>query len=274
MKTLIYHNKGKDADCICLNELIKELDSFKIEYSILNEYDLSKEFSADAIFALGGDGTLLHLNEFSNKNSIPLIGINTGKLGFLTEFEKSDISYAVKLLYNNELVPDEHICAQVSFNGKTHIALNDVFIQRIFNQDSGCMVANMELLIDGSLVYNIKGDGIIVSTPTGTTAYTFSAGGAILSSKLEAFEITSIAAHTFNQRPIVGPVTSEYVVRLKDGADVGIIIDGKYISKLTAGEFFKVKKSNRNTVFLRKKSYNFFARLNEKFENDFGKKYD
>ena len=270
MKVLIYNNKGKDANEVCLKKLTESLINQSIEYKIIEDKDLSLSYNVDAIFVLGGDGTLLYLNEFVNKNEIPVIGINTGKLGFLSEFERDEVVTSVELLKKGELNKDFRSAIEVVYEGKTYVALNDAFVQRVYTEETGCMVTDVNVSINGIDISNVKGDGIIISTPTGATAYSFSAGGSILAPDVNAFIITPIAAHAFNQRPIVYSADAEYKVTITGRAFVGLFADGKFIGNLQKGESFIVKKAKNQTVFLRRKDFNFFKRLRQKLKKEDG----
>ena len=133
MKVLVYNNKEKDADGCCKKELIARLTENQIEYLLLEDEMLNDNISADALFAIGGDGTILFLAEFASRNSIPIIGINAGKLGFLCEFEKNDIESAILGLKNAEFINDERTMLLVRTNKGSYHALNEVYVQRTYD---------------------------------------------------------------------------------------------------------------------------------------------
>ena len=108
MKVLVYYNKEKDAGGVCKCKLIEALVKHGVEYLILEDDMLKNKMTADALFAIGGDGTILFLAEFANKNSIPIIGINAGNLGFLCEFEKSEVEMAIIDLKNGEYISNSY----------------------------------------------------------------------------------------------------------------------------------------------------------------------
>ena len=268
MNVLIYSNKSKDCDGEIIKSLLSELDLYNISHELISASDLNSKKQADAIFVLGGDGTLLLVNEFANKNNIPLIGINTGKLGFLSEFESYEISDAVKLFNNGELKEDKRIAIEVICDGKSYIGLNDVYVQRFFSEDIDSILAFITIKAEGSEIFSSKGDGIVISTPTGSTAYSLSAGGSILTPGVDAFILTPISAHSLSQRPIVYKANAEFEVVVNSDVCVGVFVDGKCISKLSKGKKFIVKKADNSTVFFRKKDFNFFNRLRLKFNGD------
>jgi NAD+ kinase len=274
MKALIYNNNGKDVGKICFNKLIDKLTKENIEYVVLTDDDLNKDFVADVIFTLGGDGTLLYLNEFANKTRIPLIGINTGRLGFLSEFEKDDIEEAVDCFVSKKLYLEERLCAKVTHNNNSYIALNEACVQRLYFEGANSAISTLEVVTNGSRVLKAKGDGIIISTPTGTTAYSLSAGGPILTPNIDAFSITPIAAHSLGQRSIVTSTGFDYSVTFTRGFKMGLYVDGKYIATLSVGDSFSITKYEKPTLFLRRKSYDFFVRFHKKLKENFGEEND
>ncbi len=270
MKVLVYCNKQKDAGGVCKAKLIEGLVKHSIDYSILEEDMLSNSISADAIFAIGGDGTVLFLAEFANKNSIPIIGINAGNLGFLCEFEKSEVESAILGLKNGDLIKDYRTMISVTYNDNVYYALNEVYIQRTYDRSVGNTVAEIQIEIDDSFVSKYSGDGTIISSPTGSTAYSFSLGAPLLSPSSNVFTMTPIAAHAFNQRPIVYSDDSICYIRVSGKAQVAVFVDGKLVEDLKQNDCIKVSKLDKKLLFLRKKDYNFFKKLCYKLNKSAG----
>lgn len=270
MKVLVYCNKQKDAGGVCKAKLIEGLVKHSIDYSILEEDMLSNSISADAIFAIGGDGTVLFLAEFANKNSIPIIGINAGNLGFLCEFEKSEVESAILGLKNGDLIKDYRTMISVTYNDNVYYALNEVYIQRTYDRSVGNTVAEIQIEIDNSFVSKYSGDGTIISSPTGSTAYSFSLGAPLLSPSSNVFTMTPIAAHAFNQRPIVYSDDSICYIRVSGKAQVAVFVDGKLVEDLRQNDCIKVSKLDKKLIFLRKKDYNFFKKLCYKLNKSAG----
>ena len=270
MKVLVYYNKEKDIGGCCKTELINCLSENKIDYALLEDEMLNNSISADALFAIGGDGTILFLAEFANKNSIPIIGINAGKLGFLCEFEKNEIDLAIKSLLNKDFIKDERTMLSVCTNEATYYALNEVYVQRTYDKTVGNTVAEMQIEIDNSYLTKYCGDGAIISTPTGSTAYSFSLGAPILSPNADVFTMTPIAAHTFNQRPIVYSNDSVCCIKVSGKSQVGMFIDGRLVEFINQNDCIKIKRVDKKLVFLRKKDYNFFKKLVYKLNKNSG----
>ena len=269
MKVLVYVNLEKDSDKLILNSITNCLQKYNIKHDVVDDIDfnLASNCKYDALFIIGGDGTILGRTEVSNIHNIPIIGVNAGKLGFLTEFEYKEVENAVKLLSENQLVIDKRVTIKVVFNGKTYYALNDVLVQRVNSYDESCSTTTLKISVDEHDIDTIRGDGVIVSTPTGSTAYSLSAGGAILAPGINAFIITPVCAHSFTNRPVVYSNDSTSSIKFISGTKPGVFIDGKFIGILEQNYELTIVKAENTTNFLRKKDYNFYKRLSLKLKN-------
>lgn len=267
MKVVIYVNKEKDTSGSWLKNCIDILQKEDIEYKVIHDEDLKKVDSADAMFVLGGDGTILNLTEYASRNNVPIIGINAGKLGFLTEFEQCEMQDAVKLLKNGELVQDKRATMLCKTKNASYYTLNDAVVQRIKVEERGNNVTSLDIEIDDIKVEKIIGDGVSLSTPTGSTAYSLSAGGAILSPAINVFSITPIAAHSLNQRAIVYSSNSTCKVYVKSDCATGLFIDGIFAEELNKGDLITIERADYSTIFLRKKGFNFYKRLSQKLKD-------
>lgn len=268
MRVFVYDNKEKDVGGLYLQKLCVLLSNNNIEYKILCDDDLLNNDSADAIFSIGGDGTILWLVEFANRNEIPIVGINVGKLGFLSEFERSEMEEAVELISNGKLKRDERITLKIEYNGNTYYSLNDAYIQRVYHKEVGCMTADILVNIDTVTAEKFKGDGAVICTPTGSTAYSLSAGGPILAPSVNAFSVTAIAAHALNQRSIVCSADSICTFNILGKCYCALFVDGRYIAEVKNGDEIKIQKADKKTVFLRKVDFNFYKRLTEKLKDN------
>lgn len=263
MKVLVYANKEKDKNQEWVTSLFNILEQKAITYKEITLSNLNDNEQADAIFVLGGDGTILGLTEFSINNNIPIIGVNAGKLGFLTEFEMYETSNAVDMLLNGVLVEDNRSTMKINLNGKTCVALNDVVVQRVFSEEKNTVVG-VEVSIDNSPVEKVLGDGVIVCTPTGSTAYSLSSGGAILAPGINAFSVTPISAHSLVHRPIIFSASQPCSVELKLGEKAIVFYDGKFLGYIKHGDILQVTKNDVEMRFLRKQDSNFFKILRNK----------
>ncbi len=269
MKVFIYDNKEKDCGGKYLSELKSLLDGASIEYEQIFDHDLKLKKSADAIFTLGGDGTILWIVEFANENNIPIIGINVGKVGFLTEFERLEMAEAVDLFKNNQLNLEERLTLEVTVGDCKTCALNDAYIQRVYSESVGCMTAEISVKIDGITASNFKGDGVIVSSPTGSTAYNLSVGGSILSPEIKALSVSPIAAHTLGLRSIVFSDKSICTLEFTGKANGMLFVDGRLVCNVGLNDVVEVKGASVSTKFLRRNDYNFYKKLSLKLKNGF-----
>ncbi len=272
-KALIFVNKIKDPEYRCLGDLLSALKLNDIEYSIIDENaSPEKEGVFDVLFVIGGDGTILRRTEFANLSGVPIIGINAGKLGFLSEFEQSEIGEAVKMLVRNELVKEERATLEIDYNGNKYFALNDLVIQRIYdsNKSASGMVIMSTVKVDDDSIGPIIGDGVIICTPTGSTAYSLSVGGAILAPGINAFSVTPIAAHSFAQRPIIYSANSAFEVSYDGGASAGLFVDGRMVAVLNKGDAAKIKKADNPTLFYKRKACAFYTKLSCKLKDRAG----
>lgn len=271
MKILIYANKAKDKSNEWLNSLKTILTNQEIDFELLLDENLCDTKIADAVIVLGGDGTILALTEFVSKNNIPVIGINAGKVGFLTEFEKNETEKAVKLLKNGELFLDERNVLEIKSENDIFYALNDVFVQRIFNSSESGIVLDYELKVNDTFKIRARGDGLILSTPTGSTAYSLSCGGAILAPDSNVFSVMPISSRPLYLRPFVYPTDKKCEITVMNDISAGLFIDGKQIKSLKKGQKIECIKAQNKVTFLRDKKSDSYGKLVDKLYGDDGK---
>ena len=263
MKVLLYVNSDKDENGKFFAKITSVLMENGIDYDLLSDENSVKGHDYSALIVVGGDGTILRRTETALKLDIPIIGINGGKLGFLSEFEFDEIESAVALLKSGELVKDERLTIKAEFNGKKYYALNDVVLSRIYEENKG-MVVNFGVKIADANLKTMIGDGVLVATPTGSTAYSLAAGGAILEPHLNAFCVTPIAVHSFLSRSIVYNADNHCVITHEGGAKAGLFIDGKLVDCLGINDKVYISNAEKKTAFLRKRDFDFFNRLSNK----------
>ena len=206
----------------------------------------------DLLVVLGGDGTLLAVARDMGNSAVPILGVNLGHLGFLAEVAPEEQLDMLGRVLEGDYETVEHLRLEVfaERDGRElarHLALNDAVITR---SDLSRMI-DLEMLVDGVLVTTYHGDGLIVSTPTGSTAYTLSAGGPILMPGSRVFVLTPICPHTLTQRPIVLPETSRLEIRAfpREG-DAQLTVDGQTGLTLASGDRVIVGASDRPVHFV------------------------
>lgn len=229
----------------------------------VEEDDFLKQ--SDLIVSLGGDGTFLSAARLVAKKDIPLIGVNMGGLGFLTDIPPNGISKFLSNLDKYAHV-DKRIMLNVQIIRNKKILFNDIFLNDAVIKVSGMpKLSEMNVWIGDEFVYELKSDGLIVSTPTGSTAYSLAAGGPIVHPALNAAILTPIAPHSLTHRPIVSPMNLPIKVEIiNNNAIVSLAVDGKIKIDLQANDKLIVSKCRKSIQMLKSDNFTFFKTINEK----------
>jgi len=204
----------------------------------------------DLLLVFGGDGTMLHVARAIAGFPTPMLGVNIGGLGFLTAVPSDEIARALAHVWRGEFKYESRALIEVGGRRQgrqfRETALNDIVVSR-----SGVLrLIKLDVSVDGELVARYHGDGLIISTPTGSTAYSLAAGGAIVSPTAEVFALTPICPHTLSNRPLILPLTSTIRVKVVSSPPATILsADGQFVAELAAGDEVTVRRS-RGTVRL------------------------
>ena len=222
---------------------------------------------ADLIVAIGGDGTMLFAAQLALARGVPLLGVNRGRLGFLTDVLPDEMVASVDAVLEGRYETDRRdlllaTLEQAGAASRSARALNDVVAQR---QESGRMV-ELEVWIDGSFVNTHGGDGLVVATSTGSTAYALSCGGPIIHPSLGAVVIAPISPHTLSDRPIVVQRASRIEIRLvaRSGARAQVTCDGMELGDLDAGARLEIGPAPEQITLLHPKGHDYFRLLRSK----------
>lgn len=226
---------------------------------------------SDAVVVLGGDGTMLSIARELAPHGVPLIGINQGRLGFLTDITVEDMFDAVADILSGQYVAEERILlnGQVRRDGDTvfeSTAFNDVVLGK---GGSGRLI-DLEIAINSEFVYGQRADGLVVTTPTGTTAYALSAGGPIVHPTLEAVALVPVCPHTLSARPIVVSSYSRIELHLVYADDARVHFDGQQHFDLQSGDYVWITRASRPVTLLHPHSYSYYDTLRQKLH--WGKK--
>lgn len=213
----------------------------------------------DALVVAGGDGSLLRFAAAAAACGVPLLGINLGRIGFLSELSRAMFPAALERLRAGDYLIERRMMLRCSLNGgEPFYCLNDVLVSR----ESLSGVAQIAIDIDGTPVGTVFCDGVIAATPTGSTAYTLSAGGPILASGLDAIAVTPVCPHTLHFRPIVTAPGAQIRFCTADG---GVILaDGTRASEVRRGDVLLVTGAERTCSFLRFEKSDLFRLIREK----------
>ena len=225
--------------------------------------------AAEIAIVVGGDGTLLHAARQLARYDMPLVGINQGRLGFMTDIARSAMIEAMTLLMEGKFTPEDRLLldTEVVFGGASsewqpmaNLAFNDVVIDK---GATGRMI-EFELRVDDEFIYSARADGLIICTPTGSTAYALSANGPILHPKLGGIALVPLCPHALSNRPITLPDTACIEVRLVQGANARAHFDGQETVDLMPGDGVRLVKSPHKIKLLHPPSYSYFAMLRQK----------
>ena len=227
----------------------------------LNGYSLDELCQkVDFLISVGGDGTLLSVVRKSFKYDKAVFGINLGTLGFLTDISMDQLPDFIIDLKNNIYKIDNRMMVEGSVNLNKFVAFNDIVISR----KSISSMIRIEGKINGKNFNSYYGDGVIISTPTGSTAYNLSVGGPIVYPLTEAFIVTPVAPHSLTQRPLVMPVDFEIEFKIIDNQGAVVIVDGQDIYEVEQNQSIKIKIAKQKAKMIHRIQRDYFEVLNEK----------
>ena len=220
---------------------------------------------SDLIVTLGGDGTLLSGIDEAMRLNVPMLGVNLGHMGFLTEIEPDQIEETVERLARGDYWEEPRMLLQA--DGHPLFGLNDVSITR---SQTSTRILTMTVYLNGRMIQRFSGDGLIVATPTGSTGYSMSAGGPLVTPGVDLMLLTPICAHTPHAKPMVVPADAQVEVELKDQCEAILAMDGRYLDTIPAGGRVLVHRAENSARFIRLSDPDFFGRLKSKLL-DWGK---
>ncbi|UWG98994.1 NAD(+)/NADH kinase [Dehalobacter sp. DCM] len=215
------------------------------------QWDEKLDENVDFILSLGGDGTVLGAAREASRFHIPVLGVNFGKLGFLCEIERGEIYTALKKVLRQEYAIEERLMLNVSYikDGEKfqEITLNDV----VFIRDNEDALVTLQVKLSGEPIASPPSDGLIIATPTGSTAYSLSAGGPVVSPDVQAVLITPLAAHALSSRPMVVSYKEKIDVILTKGNHARVTSDGKFIVLMNQGDHIQIETAPIRARFIR-----------------------
>ncbi len=236
-----------------------------------NDPDLAGAPDADLAVVLGGDGTILGVAQQFASSGVPILGINLGRLGFLVEFDVAEFEARAAALFAGEVPMRKALTLEVSVSraGKAQ-ACGLVLNEAVITAGRPFHMIRLTLHVDGVPGPELSGDGIIIATPTGSTAYNVAAGGPIVAPGVEAVVVTPIAAHSLAFRPIVEPASSVIEVHVLKANDEGggttLVLDGKPAAPLRAGETVRVSRSATPALFVTNQASRYWTTLISKLK--------
>ncbi len=279
-KFYIISNSLKDVDATVTNKIISSIEQRGLEYAMSISKTVHSEYKytdasqidkdTDCIIVVGGDGTLIQAARDLSNVDIPIIGVNLGTLGYLAEVEQEHIDDMISMIVDEKYKIESRIMisGDIYRDGKRlyqDIALNDI----VFTRASVLKVIDFKVYVNDEFLNLYSADGIIISTPTGSTAYNLSAGGPIVEPGANIIVITPICCHTLGSRSIVLSADSNITIEIcedrhRDECSTAVYFDGDTSFELAEGDFIKIKKSDSHTKIMKLNRRSFVEILHSK----------
>ncbi|MGH1540771.1 MAG: NAD(+)/NADH kinase [Arenicella sp.] len=240
-------------------EISADLDNGLIDESIIDQLDLA--------IVIGGDGTMLHVARCMAPHDVPIIGINLGHLGFLTDISVSDMLAGIDEILSGSYQIEERLLLELEVEHDNDIIHRDVaFNEFVIGRNTHEKLLNWHCYVDGVFLTSARSDGVIVSTPTGSTAYSLSAGGPILQPTLEAIAVIPISPHNLSNRPIVLPAKSRLEFRLDQSNMKAshVSADGLISFQPEGNELLRVQRASNQVKMVKPLQHDYFAMLRGK----------
>ncbi len=238
------------------------------EMTLLAEEDGELAENIDLLVSLGGDGTMLGVARFIGERQVPVLGVNLGSLGYLTEFTRDELFPVLEELREGSFFLDQRMLLDVKLVRNDQVIVsNRALNEAVINLGSTVRMIELECRIDGMFVNSFRADGMILATPTGSTAYSLSAGGPIVHPSMSAILLTPICPHTLSNRPVVVPGDSLVDLIFPEANDgVLLTIDGQVQINLQAGDQVTVLRSQTTFDLVRPRNRNYFEVLRRKLK--------
>ena len=230
-----------------------------VAVDLRQELDLSG-LSADLAIVLGGDGAILRAARQLGYRQVPVLGVNLGKLGFLADLSPDDLLASLPTILAGKFTLTSHLMFECKFGGQTTLGLNEVVVC----SDAIGHATELELGVEGEPVTTFVGDGLIISTPIGSTAHSLSAGGPILSQELPAFTITPICPHALTHRPLVDAAEKTYTIRVRRPEGAVVTADGLRLGMLTPAETVTVRRAGVSFRLVKLPGRTYYQTLRDK----------
>lgn len=259
MKTHFIYNPQKKEIVTYIDTINRYLKKKSIE--VVSKEDIE---NCDFVIVIGGDGTLIRASKEIQNMEIPLLAINMGSLGFLTEVKTNEAFPVLDSIISGKAKFEKRYMIRCRLNNKEIYALNEILITKT---GSLARMINLEVFADKDYLNTYKSDGVIISTPTGSTAYSLSAGGPILNPNLNAMVLTPIAPHTLTARSIVLSGETNLIIKpINSNPEVCLISDGQQSEELMGNENIEITLSERYIKLVKPANRSYYAVLREKLQ--------
>lgn len=249
-----------------------------LPFEVDRSYDLPRDIhfsrldrelpTASVVICFGGDGTILHMAKAATRHAIPILGVNIGTMGFMAELESSELDQLTRLATGDYSI-DNRMMLDVTVHRDRDIIFHDIGLNDVVvTKGAVARIVHLSVKCDGVQAMECGGDGVIVSTPTGSTAYSLSAGGPIMEPEAHSMIVTPICSHDLASRPIVASDKRIITVSLTQNArrSAYLSVDGGKAVRMNMGDVATVRKSNLATKLVRLKERSFYDVVNLKFK--------
>ncbi len=221
----------------------------------------SGEEAPDIVLAVGGDGTMLAATQRALVYDVPIVGFNLGTMGFLAEAEPDEMDAVISRLLAGDFDLAERMTLTATVDGRSATGVNDVVVEKVDSQ----RLIQLDVAVDGSHFLTYRADGLIVATPTGSTAYSFSARGPLVDPVLNAMILTPVAAHSLFDRTLVLPPTTRLSIKVGTDRPVKVTVDKADMGHLGAGKTVEIERGSRPARFVKFHNRPFTKIITEKF---------
>ena len=285
-KVILTPNPYRDKNFQTVRNAMQILQDSGVEvklclpFEVDRAYDLPKDLrfsrldkelpTASAVVCFGGDGTILHMAKAATRQGVPILGVNIGTMGFMAELENSELSALAQLAADDYEI-DCRMMLDVTVHRDRDIIYHDLCLNdAVITKGAVARIVHLEVKCDGVQAMECGGDGIIVATPTGSTAYSLSAGGPIVEPEAHSILITPVCAHDVGSRCIVASDKRVITVGLTRNArrNAFLSVDGGKALRINVGDVVTIRKSNLATKLVRLKNRSFYDVVNLKFKNN------
>ena len=284
-KVILTPNPYRDKDFDTVRQARNILNECGVELKICLPFEVDKSFDlpkdlyfsrldrelhgSDLIICFGGDGTILHMAKTATRAGIPILGVNIGTLGFMAELENTELDQLRRIASGNYTI-DSRMMLDVTVHRDRDIIFHDICLNDVvITKGAVARIVHLNVACDGVQAMECGGDGIIVATPTGSTAYSLSAGGPIVEPEAHSIIVTPICAHDVASRCIVASENRVITVGLTKNArrNAFLSVDGGKALRLNLGDVATIRKSRLQTKLIRLKDRSFYDVVNSKFKN-------
>ena len=277
-------NPYRDKNFQTVRDAVEVLKKAGIEPKLCLPFDVDRSFelpkdlrfskldrelpNADLVICFGGDGTILHMAKTATRKGIPILGVNIGTMGFMAELENSELDKLARLA-KDDFTLDSRMMLDVTVHRDRDIIFHDICLNDVvITKGAVARIVHLAVKCDGVQAMECGGDGVIIATPTGSTAYSLSAGGPIVEPEAHKIIITPICAHEVGSRCIVASPKRVIGVELVQNArrNAFLSVDGGKAVRLNMGDQVTIKRSNFETKLVRLKDHSFYDVVNSKFK--------